>query len=154
MAILKVIKDHELYLYINGKLAYKKWLDTGQSRVFDIMAYDKYTLASYKDTQSDNLGEFLTVTVKLKLKSTEDGGRKTPIANGYRPDHVFEYKENEPISVFMGDLQFDGEIGPGTEKIITIRFPLHQPIEKYISVGIHWWLHEGARVIGEAVMIK
>jgi hypothetical protein len=93
MAILKVIKDHELYLYINGKLAYKKWLDTGQSKVFDIMAYDKYTLASYKDTQSDNRGEFLTVTVKLKLKSTEDGGRKTPIANGYRPDHVFEYKE-------------------------------------------------------------
>jgi NAD(P)H-dependent FMN reductase len=31
---------------MNGKIIYKKWLDTGQSKIFDIMAYDKYTLMS------------------------------------------------------------------------------------------------------------
>ena len=33
-------------VYLNGKLIYKKWLNTGESKVFDVMAYDKYTLKS------------------------------------------------------------------------------------------------------------
>ncbi|WP_396637400.1 hypothetical protein [Maribacter sp. R77961] len=43
MAFTKETKDNELYVYMNGKLIYKKWLKTGQSKVFDVMAYDKYT---------------------------------------------------------------------------------------------------------------
>lgn len=43
--------DNELYVYLNGKLIYKKWLHTGQSKVFDLMAYDKYTLKSIKEIE-------------------------------------------------------------------------------------------------------
>ena len=46
MAIHKEIIGKELYVYMNGKILYKKWLDTGQSLVFDIMPYDKHTLVS------------------------------------------------------------------------------------------------------------
>ena len=47
MSIFKeVTVNNELYLYMNGKLIYKKWLLTGQSKVFDVMAYDKFTLKS------------------------------------------------------------------------------------------------------------
>ncbi len=42
-------KDNELYVYLNGKLIYKKWLNTGESKVFDVMAYDKYTLNSINE---------------------------------------------------------------------------------------------------------
>ena len=49
MACREEIKNDELYLYMDGKLIYKKWLKTGQSKVFDIMAYDKYTLASISE---------------------------------------------------------------------------------------------------------
>ncbi|GGP06202.1 hypothetical protein GCM10010992_25470 [Cloacibacterium rupense] len=42
----KVTENNELYLYMNGKLIYKKWLLTGQSKIFDVMAYDKFTLKS------------------------------------------------------------------------------------------------------------
>jgi hypothetical protein len=49
MLFSKEIKDRQLYVYMNGKLIYKRWLDTGQSKVFDVMAYDKYTLVSIKD---------------------------------------------------------------------------------------------------------
>ncbi len=41
--------DNELYVYMNGKLIYKRWLNTGQSKVFDLQAYDKYTLKSIKE---------------------------------------------------------------------------------------------------------
>jgi hypothetical protein len=43
MLIHKEVKDRELYVYMNGKLIYKRWLDTGASKVFDVMAYDKNT---------------------------------------------------------------------------------------------------------------
>lgn len=42
----EVTENNELYLYMNGKLIYKKWLLTGQSKVFDVMAYDKFTSKS------------------------------------------------------------------------------------------------------------
>ncbi|MBT8206099.1 MAG: hypothetical protein KJO20_12050 [Eudoraea sp.] len=51
MIFKKETKDNELYLYMNGKLIYKKWLNTGVSKVFDVQAYDKYTLKSIKDTE-------------------------------------------------------------------------------------------------------
>jgi hypothetical protein len=46
MAIHKKIIDNELYLYMNGKLIYKRWLNSRTSKVFDVMAYDKNTLVS------------------------------------------------------------------------------------------------------------
>lgn len=47
-----ITKDKELYLYFKGKLIYKKWLETGQSKIFDVMAYDKYTLASITEEKT------------------------------------------------------------------------------------------------------
>jgi hypothetical protein len=45
--IRKEIKDdNELYLYFNGKLIYKRWLNQGYSKVFDKMAYGKDTFVS------------------------------------------------------------------------------------------------------------
>ena len=43
--------DNELYVYLNGNLIYKKWIDTGESKVFDVMAYDKYTLKSITENE-------------------------------------------------------------------------------------------------------
>jgi hypothetical protein len=51
MIFKKVTKGNELYVYMNGNLIYKRWLNTGQSKVFDLMAYDKYTLKSIKDKE-------------------------------------------------------------------------------------------------------
>ncbi len=48
MIFTEKTKGNELYVYMNGTLIYKKWLETGQSKVFDVMAYDKYTLKSIK----------------------------------------------------------------------------------------------------------
>lgn len=54
MAIFKKIEDQELKLYRHGRLIYKRWLDTGQSKVFDVMAYDKNTLVTIKDVKEDS----------------------------------------------------------------------------------------------------
>jgi hypothetical protein len=57
MAYSKEIHGDELYVYMNGKLIYKKWLKTGQSRIFDVAAYDKYTLLSITDDSKSNHSE-------------------------------------------------------------------------------------------------
>jgi hypothetical protein len=49
MAYRKEINNDELYLYMDGRLIYKKWLRTGQSKIFDVAAYDKYTLVSINE---------------------------------------------------------------------------------------------------------
>jgi len=51
MVYTEETKDNELYVYMNGKLIYKKWLNTGQSKIFDVMAYDKYTLKSIEEKE-------------------------------------------------------------------------------------------------------
>ena len=131
MAYFKKIETDELYLYMNGKLIYKRWLKTGQSQVFDVMAYDKYTLTSFRGEVQyfNSFKELFLVKAKLKLIPTEDGGRKNGISTGYRPNHVFEYNEwNQILQTFIGDVILDEQtsIEPGEEKEVTIRFLLNQ----------------------------
>lgn len=156
MAILKKIEGNELYLYMNGNLIYKRWLDTGQSKVFDIMAYDKYTLTSIRDLEYENPGELISIKAILNLKSTEEGGRQTGIISGYRPNHVFEHSDNgQLLQTFIGDIILDGKaiFEPGEEGEVTVRFLINQPIEKYLNKGRIWWIHEGDRQIGQAEII-
>ncbi len=159
MAYFKKIETDELYLYMNGKLIYKRWLKTGQSTVFDVATYDEYSLKSIRgEVQYENsFKEMFFVKAKMKLITAEDGGRKRGIATGYRPNHVFEYNEwNQVLHTFTGDVVFDEQtnfIEPGEEKEVTIRFLLNQPIEKHLVNGRKWWIHEGARRVGEAEII-
>jgi hypothetical protein len=157
MAIYKKItENNELYLYVNGKLVYKKWLDTGQSKVFDVMAYDRYTLKSYHELDVEFDQKLLEIKAKVKLLSTKEGGRQTGFISGYRPNHVFEYTEKGGLlHTYVGDIVFEGSdtLNPGEEKEVTVRFAPSQPIEHYLQKGRTWWLHEGARLIGEAEVI-
>ncbi len=156
MTILKKIENDELYLYMNGKIIYKRWLKTGQSKVFDVMAYDKYTLTSIRDLEYENPKGLILIKAKIKLKTKEEGGRTTGFISGYRPNHVFEYPQNgEYLQTFIGDIVFEGQptIEPGETKDVAVRFLINQPIEKYLDKGRKWWIHEGGKLIGEAEII-
>ncbi|MGA6121677.1 hypothetical protein [Sphingobacterium anhuiense] len=154
--IFKKIEGNELYLYINGNLVYKRWIDTGQSKVFDVMAYDKYTYTSIGDLKYENQNGLIILNAILRLKSTEEGGRKTGIISGYRPKHVFEYTADGKIDqTYIGDIVFEdiNEILPGEERRIIARFLIHQRIEEYLTKGAVWWIHEGQNQIGEAEIL-
>jgi hypothetical protein len=155
MAIFKKIENDELYIYMNGSLIYKRWLKTGQSKVFDVMAYDKYTQTSIRDLVYDHPQGLIPITAKLKLRTTFAGGHQTSIISGYRPNHVFEYSaDGQLLQTYVGDIIFEGpNIEPGEERIVTVRFLINQPIEQYLDKGRIWWIHEAARVIGEAEII-
>jgi hypothetical protein len=155
MAIIKEIKEDELYLWMNGKLIYKRWLLTGESRIFDVMAYDKYTLASITDLMYESRLPLVEVKARIRLKTAVEGGRNHGASSGYRPNHVFEYRSDGQLYTYTGDiLTGDGNmILLGKEQIVTVRFLFELPIERYLNVGRKWWIHEGGKVIGEAEMI-
>ena len=48
-AFIKILIDDELFLFMNGHLIYKRWLNTGQSFIFDVFTYDKHTYTSITD---------------------------------------------------------------------------------------------------------
>lgn len=157
MPFYKKISDNELYLYFNGNLIYKRWLKTGEFKVFDVMAYDKYTLKSFRDTDAGKeTSSFIIVKAKLKMKSTDEGGRATGFFSGYRPNHVFEYTPDQTIQAFMGDIQFNDQstIEPGEEKVVTVRFLGSQPIEEFLTIGRTWWICEGANQLGQATILE
>ncbi len=158
MIVRKEIKnDNELYLYFNGKLIYKRWLDLGYGKVFDKFAFDKYTDHSINDLDLKETPDLIHIKAKLTLYSSENGGRKIGIASGYRPNHVFEYQENgQPEYTFIGDILFDNIqlIMPGEPNEVTVRFLFHQPIEKHLTMERIWWIHEGPRKIGEAKILS
>ena len=158
MIIRREIKnDNELYLYFNGKLIYKRWLNLGYGKVFDTYAFGKYTDYSITDFDLEETPELIHVKAKLKLTSTKEGGRKTGIKSGYRPNHVFEYQSNGQFKYsYVGDIQFDENewILPGETKEVLIRFLSKQPIDEYMNIGRKWWIHEGPNKIGEAEAIE
>lgn len=153
----EISKNNELYLYMNGKLIYKKWLNSGYSKVFDVMAYDKYTYASYTDLDVRNSPYLIQVKAKIRFYTAEEGGRRNGIISGYRPNHVFEYKDNgEMVEAFMGDIGFDNKeiLELGKEHVVMVRFPFVQRIERFMDKERKWWIHEGSRKIGEAKIIE
>lgn len=152
----KITEDNELYLYINGKLIYKRWIDGGCSKVFDVKAYDSYTHTSITDIEINNTEQLIHVRAKLTMKPTSEGGRETGFISGYRPNHVFEYKNEKLVNTIIGDIQFDHKklIMPGETNEVTVRFLFHMPIEKYLNIGRKWWIHEGEKVIGEAEILE
>lgn len=154
--VKKITKDNELYLYMNGQCIYKRWLDSGASKVFDVMAYDKYTYASYTDLDLENTDQMLIVRAALTMKPAHENGRETGFTSGFRPNHVFEYRENQPLNTFIGDIQFEHSelFMPGESHEVIVRFLFHQPIEQYLNVGRKWWIHEGENIIGEAEVLE
>jgi translation elongation factor EF-Tu-like GTPase len=95
--------------------------------------------------------DLIIVTARISMKKTEEGGRKSGIASGYRPNHVFEMPEDlNKLTTYIGDIRFEDQelIEPGETRIVTVRFLRIRLIEKYMKVGQKWFINEAARTIG------
>ncbi len=92
------------------------------------------------------ISDVIEIKAKLTLYPTENGGRKTGIKTGYRPNHVFEYRENssEFVTTYIGQIDFEKEwILLNETEIVKVRFLKHQNIKEMIEKGRVWWIHEG-----------
>lgn len=103
------------------------------------------------------ISDTINIKAKLTLYPTEKSGRKTGIKTGYRPNHVFEYKENSSdfVTTYIGQIDFEKEwILPSETENVNVRFLKHQNIADLIEKGRIWWIHEGPIKIGKAEIIE
>lgn len=103
------------------------------------------------------ISDTINIKAKLTLYPTEQGGRKTGIKTNYRPNHVFEYKENSSdfVTTYIGQIEFEKElILPSEIENVKVQFLKHQNIADLIEKGRIWWIHEGPNKIGEAEIIE
>ena len=99
----------------------------------------------------------LIVRAILRLRTTAEGGRLTGIKTGYRPNHVFEKKEDgKLLQGYIGDIVFDDQelIQPGETKTVVVRFIRNPKIEEFILVGRKWLIYEVPKVVAEAEVIE
>lgn len=94
----------------------------------------------------------LLVEAEFTLFKTEDGGRHTPFTKNFRPNHNFDWPENNRF--FIGQVEMnEGEwMYPGETKILTIAFLDAKGLRELLTEGRRWKIQEGLHVIGEAVV--
>jgi translation elongation factor EF-Tu-like GTPase len=99
----------------------------------------------------------IKIKAKLTLYSTNNGGRKTGIKTGYRPNHVFEYEKQDSFKqTYIGQITFDTQewIMPEETAIVDVEFIDMLDVKRFISVGRIWWIHEANKKLGEAEIIE
>jgi translation elongation factor EF-Tu-like GTPase len=108
-----------------------------------------------KNTQILNR-QIIKIKARLTLYSTKNGGRKTGIRSGYRPNHVFEYDNGRFKQTYIGQIIFDQQewIMPGETANVDIEFINMLDIERFINVGRKWWIHEADHKLGESEIIE
>lgn len=136
---------------MNGKLIYKRWLNTGQSKVFDVMAYDKYTYQSYTDLDVKNSPYLIHVKVKVIFNSNNH-----KLKNAHKLNHIFKSSSNEKDSeIFIGTIYFEDSefLELGKEQEITIHFLSQNNINRFMNIGQKWFIYDENTQIGEGEII-
>ncbi|NRR93404.1 hypothetical protein HSX10_17655 [Winogradskyella undariae] len=103
------------------------------------------------------ISDIIEIKAKFTLYPTENGGKKSGIKTGYRPNHVFAYKENSSdfATAYVGQIDFEKEwILPNDSETVTVRFLKGGNISELIKKGRVWWIHEGRRKVGEAEVLE
>ncbi len=83
---------------------------------------------------------------ELRYKTTEEGGRKTPASNGYRPVVKFDFLEQQS----SGQQMFIGKqkVFPGETVLAKITLATPQLFENKLEVGMEFNFNEGVAIIG------
>lgn len=89
---------------------------------------------------------------KVTYKTTDEGGRKTPAANGYRPQVKFPFSEQ----MTSGMQNFIGKemVYPGEMVVTEIQMLSPNLFEQKLKTGMPFQLREGRRVVATGIVLK
>jgi hypothetical protein len=106
------------------------------------------------DMSDPKIGARLRVEIRL-LPSNQEG-RSTPIANGYRPLCVFAGEDGSETVVGLCQLELAGKLMPGGVGEGTLGFApeVSDLVRSLLRVGSEFGLAEGREVIGTARVLQ
>ena len=94
------------------------------------------------------------VLARVSFLRTEEGGRREPCPERYRPNHNFGDAENRQF--YIGQLQIPaGElVSPGETRDLEVVFLNGRGLSELLSVGRRWRIQEGARLVAKAEVLE
>lgn len=94
--------------------------------------------------------------VEIRLLSPNDGGRSTPIVDGYRPLCVLAGEGRSETVVGLCQLELAGELMPGNIGEGTLAFApeASEVVRSRLREGSEFELAEGHKVIGTARVLQ
>ncbi|HET9449632.1 MAG TPA: hypothetical protein VFO83_02055 [Aggregicoccus sp.] len=97
----------------------------------------------------------LLILARLRLLTTEEGGRKGPIASDYRPDWNIGNRHEGRLElnggrVFLEDREW---LHPGEESVVRVE-PLVSDRWMHVTPGMQMAMHEGSHICGVATVLE
>ena len=96
----------------------------------------------------------IRVLARLRVLSTEAGGRKVPFTTRYRPNHNFGTPENRHF--FIGQVEVpEGEyVYPGETRDLEITFLNVVGLRENLTPGKTWRVQEGFMLVATAEVLE
>lgn len=88
---------------------------------------------------------------KIRLLSTSEGGRKTGIMSGYRPNVSFADSINTDVKF---ELINHTSLEPGEKDTVTLTPLNFDAISDFLTFGSQFIIREGAKIIGQGMVLE
>jgi len=94
------------------------------------------------------------VRAVLSLRTEDNGGRRTGIRSGYRPNHNFGDSDNRRF--YVGQVNFGNTelINPGESREVLIEFLRGPGLTEVLKVGVTWRIQEGPKFVATARVLE
>ena len=93
----------------------------------------------------------IDVIASIQLLRAHEGGRKSFIFSGYRPNIRFGEDVYIDGAITFSDRE---KVFPGDKCQVKIRFPKPECVKKYLTVGTSFDINEGAHKVGEGTILE
>ena len=90
------------------------------------------------------------ITAKIHLLPMNEGGRKSFVFSGYRPNLRFGKELYTDAAITFSDRE---KLFPGETWQVTIRFQKPEFVQEYLKVGKVFDIHEGLRKVGDGEIL-
>ena len=91
--------------------------------------------------------------VWLQLLPSADGGRQTPVASGYKPNHQVAAFDAS-LCTFMGAVELDEPLAPGALALARVRALVLPAQLAAVRVAGGWAVYEGPRHVGDVQIVR
>ena len=100
------------------------------------------------------MADVIRVLASVRLLTTEEGGRSTPIRGDYRPNHNFFGPDSREMTPGFMMIPEGVELHPGQSMQLPISLWSWPGIEGRIVPGLQWRIQEGATLVGIGTVIE
>ncbi len=96
------------------------------------------------------MNDLQDIEAVMTFLRTEEGGRKSPVFSGYRPQFHYQHDEGDASHTYVGVEQ----VNPGDTVTAQLKFYRPQNHDGKIAVGMEFLIREGNRTVATGRVTK